>query len=161
MTTDAATDFIELMGLVMQEQGKPRIAGQVFGYLLLEGAPRTLGQISGALGVSKGSVSTNTRLLAAQGMLERVSPVGGRHDLYELAAHPNAPVLRTLAGRFRRNAARIEALSARFAPGQGAARGRVLELAAFYRSSAHYIDNARAVPGREDGLPAAPDPDHP
>ena len=62
MTTPMDT-FIEQMGLIAQEDGAPRIAGQILGYLLIEGEPRTLSQMAEALKISKASASTNARLL--------------------------------------------------------------------------------------------------
>ena len=35
--TTPMDDFIEQMGLMMQAEGQPRIAGQILGYLIVEG----------------------------------------------------------------------------------------------------------------------------
>ena len=77
--------FIEEAGLAAESDGLPRIAGRLFGYLLLSPEPSSLDEIADALGVSKGSVSTDARLLLGHGWLQRVSRPGDRRDYYEMA----------------------------------------------------------------------------
>lgn len=83
-TEAAATEwFVEQMGLTTSIAGLPRIAGRLFGLLALSPAPRSLDEIAAALGVSKGSVSTDARLLQRHGWLRRVARPGDRRDYYE------------------------------------------------------------------------------
>lgn len=83
---DATTQwFVEQMGLSAEADGLPRIAGRLFGFLLLSPGPRSLDEIATELGVSKGSVSTDARLLLRHGWLQRVSRPGDRRDYYEMA----------------------------------------------------------------------------
>ncbi|TVR64826.1 MAG: MarR family transcriptional regulator [Gemmatimonadales bacterium] len=77
--------FIERMGLQFETDGLPRTAGRIMGLLLLREAPLSLDDISGELGVSKGSSSTNCRLLESGGWAERVSRRGDRRDFYQVA----------------------------------------------------------------------------
>lgn len=77
--------FIEQMGLVAEADGLPRIAGRVFGHLLLAERPCSLDELAAALGVSKASVSTDARLLSERRLVERVSQPGDRRDYYQLA----------------------------------------------------------------------------
>ncbi len=77
--------FIEAVGIVAEDDGLPRIAGRLFGYLLLSPTPRSLDEIADTLGVSKGSVSIDARLLVGHGWLRRVSRPGDRKDYYEMA----------------------------------------------------------------------------
>lgn len=77
--------FIEEVGITSEGDGLPRIAGRLFGYLLLSPEPRSLDEIAEALEVSKGSASTDARLLLRHGWLRRVSQTGDRKDYYELA----------------------------------------------------------------------------
>lgn len=132
--------FIEQMGLMAQAEGSPRIAGQILGYLLIEGAPRTLAQMAAALKVSKASASTNARLLEYKGAVRRVSPVGQRQDAYEALDEPSAATLRTLAQRFRDNAERIGTIAADFPQSHAAAQERVANYAEFNRKSADFIE---------------------
>lgn len=77
--------FIEAVGVTAEQDGLPRIAGRLFGYLLLSPAPRSLDEIAETLAVSKGSVSLDARLLVSHGWLQRVSHPGDRKDYYEMA----------------------------------------------------------------------------
>jgi DNA-binding transcriptional regulator GbsR (MarR family) len=84
MATEPATRFIERLGLNAEEGGFPRIAGRMFAHLLLAQAPCSLDDIATNLDVSKGSASTNARLLERHGWLRRVVMPGDRRDYYEM-----------------------------------------------------------------------------
>ncbi|MCB1347215.1 MAG: transcriptional regulator [Maritimibacter sp.] len=150
--------FIEQMGLIAQHDGGPRIAGQILGYLLVEGEPRTLSQMAQALKISKASASTNARMLEVKGAVRRVSPVGQRGDAYQVLDRPPAAVLETLAARFRTNADTIGALAADFPDSHAGARARVDDYAVFYRETADFFDEwlARLNPSCRDGAPPIP-----
>ena len=139
MTTPMDT-FIEQMGLIAQEDGAPRIAGQILGYLLIEGEPRTLSQMAEALKISKASASTNARLLELKGAVRRVSPVGQRGDAYQALDRYSETVLVTLAARFRTNAGIIGEIAERFPDSHVEARKRVSDYAEFYREAAHFFE---------------------
>ena len=76
--------FIESMGLVLESDGLPRIAGRIFGLLLVSEDARSLDDLAAELRVSKGSVSTNARLLEQRGVLEQVSRPADRRDYYRV-----------------------------------------------------------------------------
>ena len=83
---DARTQqFIERMGLISEADGLPRIAGRIFGLLLLTPGECSLDEIAESLGVSRASVSTDARRLAEMGLLERRSRPGDRRDYYGVA----------------------------------------------------------------------------
>jgi DNA-binding transcriptional regulator GbsR (MarR family) len=77
-------NFIERMGLALESDGLPRIAGRIFGLLLLSEDARSLDDLAHELRVSKGSASTNTRLLEQRGILERICRPGDRRDYYRV-----------------------------------------------------------------------------
>jgi DNA-binding transcriptional regulator GbsR (MarR family) len=79
------TRFTDRMGQIFEAEGRPRIAGRIFGWLLVSDQPRSLDQIAVSLGVSKASASTNARMLADMGVLERVSLPADRHDYYRVS----------------------------------------------------------------------------
>ena len=82
---DAPTaQFIERMGLALEADGLPRIAGRIFGLLLVSEEARSLDDLAAELGVSKASVSTNTRLLEQRGVLEQVGRPADRRDYYRV-----------------------------------------------------------------------------
>jgi len=139
--TDPTEEFIEHLGLMTQAEGAPKIAGQILGYLIVEGEPRTLTQMTEALKISKASASTNARLLELRGLARRVSPVGQRQDAYEAIEPPNLAVIRALGERFRANADKMSQIGAEFPPMHAAAQGRVEKFAQFYRKTADFLDD--------------------
>ena len=78
------------MGLVWEQEGIPRIAGRIFGFLLLQEDPCSLDDMAAALEVSKASISTDARRLEQLQLIERVSRPGDRRDYYAIA--PDVPV---------------------------------------------------------------------
>jgi DNA-binding transcriptional regulator GbsR (MarR family) len=58
-------EFVEMMGRQLEEQGAPRIAGRMFGYLMMIEEPESLDQLAEDLQVSRTSISTNARLLVS------------------------------------------------------------------------------------------------
>jgi DNA-binding transcriptional regulator GbsR (MarR family) len=77
-------NFIERMGLAHEAEGLPRIAGRIFGLLLISEGARSLDELASELKVSKGSASTNARLLEQRGILERICRPADRRDYYRV-----------------------------------------------------------------------------
>lgn len=75
--------FIERAGLLWEEDGLPRIAGRIFALALINEQALSLDEIADSLGVSKASVSNDTRLLERMGFIERVGRPGDRKDYYQ------------------------------------------------------------------------------
>ncbi|MEO5568999.1 MAG: MarR family transcriptional regulator [Gemmatimonadaceae bacterium] len=75
--------FIERAGLMWEDDGLPRIAGRIFALALISEDALSLDEIAESLGVSKASVSNDTRLLERMGFIERVSRPGDRRDYYQ------------------------------------------------------------------------------
>ena len=77
--------FVEEVGIVFEQTGLPRMAGRLFGWLLVSDLPQqSAEQIGRTLIASKGSVSTSTRLLIQHGLIERLSMPGVRHDYFRI-----------------------------------------------------------------------------
>lgn len=72
-------DFGRRIGRAM---GWPPIAGRLAGVLMLSPDPMTLSELQEVLGASKGSTSEMTRLLIANGTVERVKVPGVRQAGY-------------------------------------------------------------------------------
>lgn len=122
----ATRDFIESMGRQFEEDGAPRIAGRLFGFLMLQDDPCSLDDVAEQLQVSKGSASSNARLLEQLGIAERVTRAGDRRDYYQISPDIGERTmeralqgLERMVGRLRRGAEavgdRSPAVSARFA----------------------------------------------
>lgn len=77
--------FVARMGQSTEQDGFTRIAGRLFGYLLLSEQPCSIFELSRALAVSKASVSTDARRLLELGVLERVLLPTDRRDYYQVA----------------------------------------------------------------------------
>ncbi len=75
-------EFVERIAVAMEADGLPRIAGRIFGLLLLSEEVLSLDSITESIGASKASASVNTRLLEQRGLIERVSLQGDRRDYY-------------------------------------------------------------------------------
>ncbi len=81
---EAVQNFVERMGLMMESEGLPRIAGRIFGFLLVHEGAFSLDELAERLQVSKASVSTNARMLERFGLVERTSAPGDRRDFYQM-----------------------------------------------------------------------------
>lgn len=98
----AAERLIEQMGLQWETEGKPRIAGRLFALMLLEDRDFTLEELADRLQVSRGSMSTNTRLLETDGVIERVARSGDRRIYYRLTPNPYLVLIETHLKRIER-----------------------------------------------------------
>lgn len=77
--------FIEEVGLLFEMVGLPRMAGRVFGWLLISNPPhQSPSELAIVLQASKGSISTMTRLLVQIGLIERISLPGQRRDYFRI-----------------------------------------------------------------------------
>ena len=79
----AVQRFVEEVGLLWEQDGLPRIAGKIFALLVVEDREFHLEELANQLQVSRGSVSTNTRLLESHGVLRRTSRPGDRRTYYQ------------------------------------------------------------------------------
>lgn len=92
--------FIERMGLAAESDGLSRIAGRLFGALLLDSEPRSLDDLAEQLAVSKASVSTEARRLLDRGVAERIGKPGDRRDYYALSPDFFAQIIRFRLSRW-------------------------------------------------------------
>lgn len=75
--------FIEDMGILFEESGMPRMAGRIFGWLLMCDPPhQSSAQLAAVVEGSKGSISTMTRLLISRGLANRMTMPGDRNTYY-------------------------------------------------------------------------------
>lgn len=132
MHDDPKTEFIESLGLILQSEGFSRIAGRLLGVFVLEGGPFSFGELCEKLQVSRGSISTNTRLLENLGAIERVGVPGERQDYFRLAEEPYRQLIERKVQRARRAGESIHRASHATACGDLEATRRIQELAAFF-----------------------------
>jgi DNA-binding transcriptional regulator GbsR (MarR family) len=78
--------FIEALGLISQSANLPRTAGRIAGLLMLADAPMSFSAIAKRLAVSRGNISTNTRLLIDQGVIEHANVANARETFFQSSA---------------------------------------------------------------------------
>lgn len=89
LATEEHFQFIEEVGLSFESVSLPRMAGRVFGWLLISNPPhQSPAELADVLQASKGSISTMTRLLVQLSLIERISLPGQRRDYFRIK--PNA-----------------------------------------------------------------------
>lgn len=141
--TEAA--FIEEMGVLSQADDLPRIAGRIVGLLVLEEKPASFGRIAEKLGVSRASVSTNTRLLVEAGLVERVAMPGDRQDYYRLAADSHLRMLRRIVGRMERLNAALGAVETSLPPEKAEVKRRLCEFGRFHLATIACLNDLAAA----------------
>ena len=155
--TDGERRFVEQMGLAWEQEGVPRIAGRIFGFLLLQLHPSSLEDMASALGVSKASISTDARFLERIGVVERMSRPGDRRDFYTVAPDAPASTLAMRVERMRRMKATLGDLSPLAMDGTPpAVRAR---LRAFAEAHDETVASLERLIARLRARPAAPFPD--
>ena len=82
---DPRTVFTERLAIAGEQDGLPRIAGRIIGFLFVHEGAYSLDDLAEALQISKASVSTNARMLEDKGIVVRTSSPGDRRDYYEIA----------------------------------------------------------------------------
>lgn len=127
-------EFIDQMGLVAEGEGLSRIAGRIMALLVVEGGPLSFADLAQRLEVSRGSVSTNTRLLERLGVIERVALRGDRQDYFRLATAPYERMLDGLAQRAAKAHSVVARAKAGLPASDRAAQRRLAELGAFYEA---------------------------
>ena len=101
------SEFIEKCGLMMQSDGLPRIAGRVMGYLIWDGEPVSFGELAEQLQVSRGSISTATRVLENKHIIWRISKPGERGDFFQIASDSYEKMIDNFAKDFRRKSEQL------------------------------------------------------
>ncbi len=82
-------EFFEEIGLTFEHMGVPRMAGKIFGWLLVsDPSEQSASQMVDILGASKGSISTALRILIQWGLVEKVGFAGERSKFYRMVQHP-------------------------------------------------------------------------
>ncbi len=133
--SQAEDEFIEIMGRHFEEEGVPRIAGRLFGLLMLGERDCSLDELSDRLQVSKGSVSSNARLLEVWGVAVRVTRPGDRRDFYRIAPDMRDRLIQRQVSRIELFIERIERARERLDPLPGEVAERFDGTADFNRAA--------------------------
>lgn len=133
-TEAVIAEFVERLGLVAQADGLPRIAGRVMGFLVIHGGPFSFAELAVRLKVSRGSISTNTRLLENLGVIERVTRPGERQDYFQIRPNPYVELIRGLRGRLNKARQAVSDAQGKLPDDWVDAQARLADLGAFYSS---------------------------
>lgn len=137
MLTESEARFIERLGQQTQSDGLSRIAGQIWAALIVCDGPVSSSHLMELLGISKGSVSTNTRLLEMLGIVERRSKPGERQDFFSIRPNPYETLVEGQVKRFEAAKAVVAEAKSTISKGHTSAKLAELErLYALYHESA-------------------------
>lgn len=130
---DAARDFVEELGLLVESTGwMPRIAGRTLGWLLLAPEPQSQADLREALQASGAAISTATRLLIAQGLVQKVS-IPGRRQTYMKVPRDIWHIMESEGLRtVRRYRALAEGALAALGEGDSAAEENLARMSAYF-----------------------------
>jgi DNA-binding transcriptional regulator GbsR (MarR family) len=88
MPTQEELLYVEKVGRYFEQLTLPRMAGRIFGWLLISESPLvSMGELVEALQASKSSISSMTRLLIQIELVELASRPGERRDYYRIASN--------------------------------------------------------------------------
>lgn len=125
-------DFIERIGVIVQGEGFPRIAGRVLATLVYDGERASFGELADRLGVSRGSISSSVRLLEDREIIRRVAKPGDRQDYFEMSEDAFVNLIENSANRARRTAREITATLNRLPKSEAGVHARLTTYAGFY-----------------------------
>jgi DNA-binding transcriptional regulator GbsR (MarR family) len=137
---DAISEFVERLGLIAQADGIPRIAGRIMGLLVIHGGPFSFAELAEQLEVSRGSISTNTRLLEHLGIIERVAKRGERQDFFQIRSEPYIELMRGHLGRMHKAAEVVAEAQSKLPDDWKEPQKRLTELRDFYRTMIERIE---------------------
>ncbi|HEX7939995.1 MAG TPA: hypothetical protein VF483_13490 [Gemmatimonadaceae bacterium] len=98
----ATESFVEQIAVCLEAEGMPRVAGRLFGLLMISAEPQSLDDLAEQLEVSKASVSVNARYLEDRAKIERISRTGDRRDYYQISNDILERAIEDRAARVRR-----------------------------------------------------------
>jgi len=145
MTSPVATirtDFIAFMGRSLEEHGFSPIAGRILGLLIFDGDSRSFSDLATELGVSRGSISANARMLVAKGTIEKVNRPGDRQDYFRVAEQSFEVMLQGLCERMRATSCSVRGYAEALPADAGAVRARLDGLADFHAALAEGVSLA-------------------
>jgi DNA-binding transcriptional regulator GbsR (MarR family) len=113
---DARRRYIETFGDIAARSSLPSIAGRIAAMLYLAPEPLSFSALQKALGVSRASISTNTRLLEYLGTITRIKIKGQRENFFRSAANVNVRTIERELERAQKSLAQIVEAGRTLAP---------------------------------------------
>ncbi len=128
--TEAEVDFTERMGINAEADGQARITGRIWALLMVLARDLTSAEIADTLMVSRGSVSTNLRMLENLKIIERRSRPGEREIYFGMCPHPYSALIEQFIERFANHRRMVETAAERI--DRNAGRENLANLSRFY-----------------------------
>ncbi len=132
-------NFIERTGQAFESDGLPRIAGRIMGFFVIHAEPVSFAELAVRLQVSRGSISTNARLLESLGVIERMTMAGDRQVYYKLADSPFVRLIEGFIKRQKDMEAYVKTVQAQIPAAMKAARTHLREMHAFHKAAAEHL----------------------
>lgn len=132
--------FIEKIGLKTQADGLPRIAGRVLGLLIWDGAAVSFGSLAEQLMVSRGSISSATRILLERRLIKRIAKAGERQDFFQLSDAPYVSMMEATKISLDNAKDEIDATLKDIPDAQAEIKARVAAYADFYGKMSKAVD---------------------
>lgn len=135
--------FVDRYGMSLEEDGLSRTAARLIALMAVRGGLFSFSELADLLKVSRGSISTNTRLLVKMGLIERMSRTGDRQDYFQMVPNPELRSLEYwLAKQSKKEKIVEDLLNDKDVPPD--AKGRISEMLDFMRMT---TNGARSLIG--------------
>ena len=113
--------------------------------MVIHGGPFSFSELSVMLKVSRGSISTNTRVLENLGVIERSTRPGERQDYFKLHSDPYIELIRGLQNRMKKASLMVVDTRGKLPVEDKAMQKRLADLGHFYQS---FIDATAIMNGK-------------
>jgi DNA-binding transcriptional regulator GbsR (MarR family) len=111
--------------------------------MIFDGRACSFGDLAIELQVSRGSISTNARILEQMGIIERVAKAGDRQDYFQLADDPYVNILTGALARSRKARDTVnKTTNALPTRGHAAVKARLADLEKFYNTLLQTLNTA-------------------
>lgn len=132
--------FIEKIGLKAQADGLPRVAGRVLGLLIWDGTAVSFASLADQLMVSRGSISSATRILLERRLIKRIAKAGERQDFFQLSDAPYVSMMEATKISLDNAKDEIDATLNDIPDAQTEIKARVAAYADFYGKMSKAVD---------------------
>ena len=133
---DSRHQFLILMEQLAPLSGLTPIAARILGVLIFDGREMSFSELAQDLQVSRGSISTNTRMLADWHVIERIRKPGERQDHFRVAAEVFPQLLAEWARSATEVANAMRGISTSMPDTEAAPRERIESFADLYEGMA-------------------------
>lgn len=139
-------EFIEKVGQIAQRDGLPPTAGRLFGLLVFSGDAISFSDLAEMLNVSRGNISSSSRLLEDRGLIRRITKPGDRQDYFQLEDNPYKDMMQGIAQDVSRAGDEIAAMLEKLPEDADGPKQRLGDYLQFYLALGEAVkDTARKL----------------